>query len=86
MVDVAVVGQNRGVFSGSGQSAVCCRPLQSPASLSAVLEALAVAQGGLVTGLRRAGRWIPGRHRHSQHTSHGSTWLPVRPVDRNETL
>lgn len=69
VVDV-VVGQNRGVFSGSGQSAVCCRPLQSPAPLSAALEALAAAQRGLVTGLRRAGRWIPGRQRHSQRTSH----------------
>lgn len=60
VVDVAAVGQNRGVFSGSGQSAVCCRPLQSPVPLSAALEALAAAQRGLVTGLRRAGRWIPG--------------------------
>lgn len=66
---VAAAGQNRGVFSGCGQSAVCCRPLQSPAPLSAALEALATAQHGLVTGLRRAGLWIPGRRRHSQRIS-----------------
>lgn len=84
VVDVAVVGQNGGVFSGSGQSAVCCRPLQSPAPLSAALEALAAAQHGLVTGLRRAGRWIPAdtgtasAPRTGQHGSQSDALIGMR--------